>query len=177
MLKNKAIESYWQNYLGAGIEKNIVLPHELSSIVSSKFVELFGAAILESTIPPAYKIFVNGRADFSSLPGELRNTVQDKTGLECQFSKIHIDGLVEDSHFQIAMLFLANIFEIFSNQYPSQILRGIIAINDDPNAIYSCCVFFHLLREDEWWIDEDEIENYKEGVFVIDSNERLEIGD
>lgn len=172
MLKNKAIEPHWQNFQRGSTQE---VPEELAEIIRSNFVEVFGALVPECLIGPNERESINKRRGFHLLPEQRRNVVQDRTGLECSLSKIHIDGIVDSNHFEIAILFLKQLFQEFNKQHPTKVLRGIVTLDDNPENSFSCCVRFHVKRPHEWWIDED-VKNYSEGVFVLDSIELPLIG-
>lgn len=167
MLKNKAIERHWQSFQRGGTQE---VPEELAEIIDSNFVEIFGALVPECLIAPEDRESINKKRAFHLLPEQKRNVLQDRTGLECSLSKIHVDGIVDSNHFEHAISFLAQLFRKFTKQHPTKVLRGIVTLDDNPENCFSCCVRFHVKRPHEWWIDED-VNKYSEGVFVVDSDE------
>lgn len=167
MLKNRAIEPYWNKVRSFRAQE---LPDDLADIVHSEFVEVFGALSPRCLVLPEYVAEIGKQKDFGQVPSQTWNSVQDRTGFECSLSKIHIDEMVEKNHFEFALLFVCELFREFNRQFTLRILRGIISVDNDADDCFSCCVRFHVKRSHEWWIDE-EVEHYSEGVLVIDSNE------
>ncbi len=173
MLINRAMKEYWQK------QTRVNLPTILLMRLESRFIEVYGSIVLESMLPDYLKPepFKESLLD---LPENLKQTFQNKTGFEHFVSKTHIDGIVQERHFDYALEFLTRIFERFRKQYSDgPVLRGIISVDtgSPPDSLFSCCVSYHVKREGESWlspdIDSNEIEKYNEALLVIDSDEKF----
>ncbi len=173
MYMNSKMTPYWKDFKSSPNEQ--LLPRELRNLLDSKFVEMYGCRLLDSMIPEHLKPQNDDAKDF---PETLRAKFQDRTGLEHFVSKTHIDGFVQEEHFNYAVTFLSGVFQLFKKQFSDNIpLRGIISISEGtlPDYIYSCCVAYHLKRDDESWltpdIEDGGLENYDDALFVMDSDE------
>jgi hypothetical protein len=169
----QATKAFWQK---TQQPHKFQLPKELDKHLESKFLDMYGCVLLDSMIP-SYLLCENStkQSSFEDLPAAIREDVRDRTGLEHFVSKIHIDSYVNSHHFECGLQFLLGILKLFRSQYPQNVLRGILSMDDgsEPDGIFSCCVSYNLKRVDESWlapnIDDANIDQFREILLVIDS--------
>jgi hypothetical protein len=95
------------------------------------------------------------------LQSESISNFPDKTGYECFVNKIHIDNFSENP-LPAAISLAVQLLKQFHNYN----LRTIISYDD-----LSCVLRFHIIRNNESWLNSD-IEKYKEeGILIIDSKD------
>jgi|688.fasta_scaffold219950_2 hypothetical protein len=180
MQLNNSAKRVWKSYDEL---PRMQLPDGLAKKLQSKFIEVSGCYLLESTVP------LNYLAQFKADPSAKQNKKWadeffTPAGFEHALSKIHIEDYVEDRHLDYAISYIAGVFKLFASQYPDKILRGIISRNNGfpPENIFSCCVSHHLVREDDQLIPDetfDEKQNEENDsddlLLTIDSNELFKL--
>jgi len=89
----------------------------------------------------------------------------DKTGHECFVNSFHLDDYIEDRYIEQAFQFAREIFRAWHQIEKHLILKCIIGQTDSGVNIR-----FHVVRENEHWINEVEIDNFEEAICILTSN-------
>jgi len=101
----------------------------------------------------------------------------DKTGYECFINSVHIDDYVEKDLFEQVILFSIKLIELWNNQNNKLILNMILSETD-----FGFNLKFHVYRENERWINENEICKFEEAIIIFntceyDGNNVLKVSD
>ena len=86
----------------------------------------------------------------------------DKVGYECFINSIHIDDYVQNNLFEQSILFAEKLINLWNAQNSGKNLKIILV-----ETYFGFNLKFHIERENEEWIDENELNNFKEGIIII----------
>jgi hypothetical protein len=78
---------------------------------------------------------------------------------------IHIDDLITNDLVKQALLFVREVFAMWSLEHSDQRLNAIMSCDDQ-----FVTVRFHLIRNGEQWLA-TELDGYEDGIFAISSRE------
>jgi hypothetical protein len=107
---------------------------------------------------------------FRDRPGATnakRANFDDCTGYECFINSLHIEDYDAERPFEQAVLFVMQVFRVWSSAQPVNLLTAIVSSDE-----FSVVTKFHIRRLGEQWLSED-IEGYEDPVLSIDSNEDI----
>lgn len=85
----------------------------------------------------------------------------DKTGYECFINSLHIDDYVKNDFF-IQAMFLTERVILEWNKLNNHLLLEVILSETD----FGVNVKFHVLRQNEIWINENELNKFSEAVMI-----------
>lgn len=88
----------------------------------------------------------------------------DSTGYECFINSIHFDDYVDNDVFEQALLFSNNLINEWNTQNNGIILKLILSETD-----FGFNLKFHLYREGEDWINENDIDKFEEALIIFNS--------
>ena len=86
----------------------------------------------------------------------------DSTGYECFINSIHFDDYIENNVFEQALLFSDNLIKKWNIQNNGLVLKLILSETD-----FGFNLKFHLYREYEHWINENDIDKFEEAIIVF----------
>jgi hypothetical protein len=86
----------------------------------------------------------------------------DKTGCECFINSFHIDDYIDDHYLEEAFSYVFCLFEQWKAAHNSLRLKAIIAGTDS-----GANVRFHVIRDNERWVDEENLEQFEEGICIL----------
>ena len=86
----------------------------------------------------------------------------DKTGYECFVNSLHIDDYVDNDFLIFSLFFVDKLFS-FWHTFDNRSIRAIVSCDE-----FGAVVRFHLLRENEIWLNEN-IEASIQPILYIDS--------
>lgn len=93
------------------------------------------------------------------------NDFIDHTGLECFINSFHIDDYIENDYLVQGYLFIIELFKKWNELNNTCLLKAFLTKTD-----FGANVRFHMIRQNEFWIDEKNIENIEEPIMVITSD-------
>jgi hypothetical protein len=112
--------------------------------------------------------FINGCIFLKSLyknQGHIKeNDFIDKTGFECFINSFHVDDYVDKDFISQGHLFLHKLFKKWNEYNGKPILKGILSETE-----YGANIKFHVVRENENWVDETNLNSFKEGIMILTS--------
>lgn len=88
----------------------------------------------------------------------------DDTGYECFINSIHFDDYVDNDVFEQALLFSDSLIKEWNAQNNGLVLMLILSETD-----FGFNLKFHLYREEENWINENDINKFEEALIVFNS--------
>lgn len=88
----------------------------------------------------------------------------DKTGFECFINSFHIDDFIEQRYLTQAIFFTNLLFKEWEKLSTGMHIEVIIGETD--NGVN---VRFHVIRENEVWIDDHDIDKFDQGLLVCRS--------
>lgn len=88
----------------------------------------------------------------------------DDTGYECFINSIHFDDYVDNDVFEQALLFSENLIKVWNAQNNGLVLMLVLSETD-----FGFNLKFHLYREEENWINENDIDKFEEALIVFNS--------
>lgn len=88
----------------------------------------------------------------------------DDTGYECFINSIHFDDYVSNDVFEQALLFSENLIKVWNAQNNGLVLMLVLSETD-----FGFNLKFHLYREEENWINENDIDKFEEALIVFNS--------
>lgn len=88
----------------------------------------------------------------------------DSTGYECFINSIHFDDYVNENIIEQALLFSDHLIRVWNTENNGLILRLILSETD-----FGFNLKFHLFREQEKWINENDIDKFKEALVIFNS--------
>lgn len=90
----------------------------------------------------------------------------DKTGMECFINSLYINDYAEDNFFINSLLFVDRLAEEWRKMRIDRHMKVIISESEDGVNLR-----FHIQRDNEYWLDENNLENFKEeGILVLKVN-------
>jgi hypothetical protein len=89
----------------------------------------------------------------------------DDTGYECFINSIHFDDYVSNDVFEQALLFSENLIKVWNAQNNGLVLMLVLSETD-----FGFNLKFHLYREEENWINENDIDKFEEALIVFNSS-------
>jgi hypothetical protein len=88
----------------------------------------------------------------------------DKTGYECFINSLHIDDYVENDFFIQAMLLTERLISEWNKLNNHLILEVVLSETD-----FGVNVKFHVLRQNENWVNENELNKFSEAIMICRS--------
>lgn len=88
----------------------------------------------------------------------------DNTGYECFINSIHFDDYVNTDVLEQALLFSDNLIKVWNVQNNGLALKLILSETD-----FGFNLKFHLHREDEQWINENDIDKFDEALIIFNT--------
>lgn len=85
----------------------------------------------------------------------------DKTGYECFVNSIHIDDYLKSDFIIQGYLFLDKVFKLWNQLGNSHRLKGYLSQTE-----YGANVKFHVLRENENWIQQQDVDKFEEPILI-----------
>jgi len=127
---------------------SISLDIELKKIIKSGFINKNDCFILKSLSQKHIKI----------------NDFIDKTGYECFINSIHIDDYVDSNFLCHSLLYIKELINSWENFNKEEKIE-IILIETD----YGFCIKWHVIRQNEDWLNVEDLETINEGIFICNS--------
>lgn len=136
--------------LSGKIVSSLKLNPALRKLLSEGFILHEGCYFLKSLYKQ--QSHING-ADF-----------KDRTGYECFVNSIHFDDYVDTDVFEQALLFSNDLIKTWDVENNSLSLRLILSETD-----FGFNLKFCLYRENEDWIDENDVDKFEEALIIFNS--------
>ena len=92
------------------------------------------------------------------------NDLIDKIGYECFVNSLHIDDYVDNDHFIQTILFSEAILKLWNESNNKEVLEVIVSETD-----FGFNIKFHVKRNNEVWIDLNDLNNIEEAIMVLNS--------
>lgn len=165
-----------------GIEKRIKifrilkLYNHMNNCLNAKMLKIFiNKIILDFKLNDALEnllsegfIYDNGCYFLKSLRKQQSHvnelSFNDRTGYECFINSIHIDDYVGVNVFEQALLFSDHLISKWNIQDNGLVIKIILSETD-----FGFNLKFHLSRERENWINENDVDKFEEGLIIFSS--------
>jgi len=133
---------------------NIKLGPKLNQLLVSKILEIDGVFVLES-LQTRSQVF--------------RTAFPDLTDYECAVNHIHIEDFSakkKQNQLELGVGFACKLKDKLQQEFPLKRFRIIVSYRMDD---YLCSVRFHHVRENEIWIELDQLDEYEmEAILIFD---------
>lgn len=125
------------------------LPSELLAIIDEGFVTAEGGCIFS-------------RFGFRHKGNAMRSMFPDDVGYECFVNHLHIDDFTDNNFLATGILMVEQWGALWRRSGLPGSLRVLLSNDDD-----SCTVTFHLIRENQEWLNPD-LDSYAQAILVMD---------
>jgi hypothetical protein len=130
---------------------DVNLDIKLQKILDKGFYQKEGFVFLNS-------LFIKTKTSYDS------KTFGDQTGYECFTNHIHLEDFVVENFFEQAYLFTEKVFKLWNKAENIGTLKAIIG-NREKEVTFR----FHLVRPNEYWIDELTVDVFDEAILIFTS--------